>query len=88
MAVPVFVAAAKALLRELTLASATLALLASTPVPAASPMTAAAKTAMMAHSTTTSAPHPHRAPPFFFLLPTAPAPDGLSPGCAPVVLVW
>lgn len=51
------------------LSSAVLALLASTPVPAARPMTAADKRAMMAHSTNSSTGQPHAVP---FLFPTAP----------------
>lgn len=52
---------------ELSLASAEFALLASTPVPTASPTTAAARMAMMVDNMKTSAVHPHKRP--LFLLP-------------------
>lgn len=79
---PVAVAVAEAEARDelssATLASAVFARLASTPVPAASPITAAESRAMMVHSTNTRTVQPHIVPFFFFppsAGPCAPAPS-------------
>lgn len=67
-----------------TLASAVVALLASTPVPAARPMTAADKRAMMAHRTNSNTGQPHTVP---FFLPAGPC-GGTTPAATGLVWYW
>lgn len=84
---PPAVADASEELSRAALASAVLALLASTPVPAASPMTAADRRAMMAHRTSSNTEQPNAAlPPLFLFLGPAAAP---APAPAAVAgLTW
>lgn len=90
VAVAVAVADASEELSWAALASAVFALLASTPVPAARPITAAESRAMMVHSTKTRTVQPHIVP-FFFPSPAGfcdPLPSAAACGLGDVGSNW